>query len=287
MTTSKTRKQVPHPGRTGIGGAQPGPRRAARFFFLAANRRPLPAWPGLQVQRPELVHAEDDLRLTGIRGDLTVGNRVQVLDPGLLGRVVRVLAGLPGFQPLKGDALLAQQHAQPLVADVVDHPLSDQELGQLRQTPGGKRQVMLGWAGLRDLLDLPPLGQRELRRAAALVPRIQRAEPISPEVADHIPDPVLAGECHLRDRAHVHALRRQQHHLRPPPGHHRPAAPAHNPHQPPAFVIVDLTHPQAFRHRPSVGDRHPPEKRPAGRTCYGTRHQRVRVKNVGPRCFGW
>ena len=50
----------------------------------------------------------------------------------------------------------------------------------------------------------------------------------------------------------------------------RPAAPPHNPHQPPAFIIIDLTHPHAFRHRPSVGDQHPPQKHPAGRTCYGT-----------------
>ena len=32
---------------------------------------------------------------------------------------------------LKGDALLAEQDPQALVADVVDHPLSDQELSQL------------------------------------------------------------------------------------------------------------------------------------------------------------
>ena len=50
---------------------------------------------------------------------------------------------------------------------------------------------------------------------------------------DHVADPVLAGERHLRDSGHIHALSRQQHHLRPPPGHYRPTAPAHNPHQPP------------------------------------------------------
>jgi hypothetical protein len=33
---------------------------------------------------------------------------------------------------LKGYALLAEREPQALVADVVDHPLSDQELGQLR-----------------------------------------------------------------------------------------------------------------------------------------------------------
>jgi hypothetical protein len=53
----------------------------------------------------------------------------------------------------------------------------------------------------------------------------------------------------------------QQHHLGPPPGHDRPAAPADDPHWPPPLVIIDLTHPQPFSHRPSPGDRHPPEQR--------------------------
>jgi hypothetical protein len=80
-----------------------------------------------------------------------------------------VFGGFPGFQPLKGDAFLAEQDPQALVADVVDHPLGHQEVGQLGQAPGGKRQVMLYWLGLGDLLDLPPLAEGELRRAAALV----------------------------------------------------------------------------------------------------------------------
>ena len=67
-------------------------------------------------------------------------------------------------------------------------------------------------------------------------------------------------------RGHSHALGRQQHHLRPPPGHHRPGAPADDPHQPPSFVIINLTHPQPFRHRPSLGDLHPPGKpQPGGK----------------------
>ena len=70
-----------------------------------------------------------------------------------------ILDGLnsAGLYPLKADALLAEQRAQSLVADVVDHPLSHQELRQLRQAPSGKRQIMLGRPGLGDLLDLPPL----------------------------------------------------------------------------------------------------------------------------------
>jgi hypothetical protein len=52
--------------------------------------------------------------------------------------------------------------------------------------------------------------------------RVQRGEPAGVEVADHIVDPVLAGEGNLRDHGHVYALRGQQHHLRPTPSHHHP-----------------------------------------------------------------
>jgi hypothetical protein len=91
----------------------------------------------------------------------------------------------------------------------------------------------------------------------AAVLRVQRAEPVGVEVPDHVPDPVLAGERHLRDGRRVHALRGQQHHLRPPPCHHRASTAAHDPHQPLALVIIDLTNPQPFRHSPSLPDRIP------------------------------
>ena len=201
-------EQVPDPGGAGVGRAQPGPRRPPGLFALAADCGPVPSRPGLQVERPELIRAEDHLRVAGVRGHLAVGDRVQLLDSRLLGRVARVLGGLPGLQALKADALLAEHDAQALVADVVDHPLGHQELSQLGQAPGGKRQVVLGWPGLGDLLDLPPLAQRELGRVAALVPGVERAEPVSVEVADHVAHPVIAGERDLRDRGHVHALRR-------------------------------------------------------------------------------
>lgn len=41
------------------------------------------------------------------------------------------------------------------------------------------------------------------------------------------------------------------------PCHHRPAAPAHDPHQSPALIIIYLTHPQASRHRASPHDQQP------------------------------
>jgi hypothetical protein len=129
----------------------------------------------LQVQRADFIDAEDHLRFPFVRDHLAVGDRVQVPDPGFLHRVLRVLGGLPGLYVLKGDALLAKQQAQALLADVVDHPLGHKELRQRRQAPHGERQVMLSGAGLGDLLDLPPLRQGKLRWAAAAVLRAGRA----------------------------------------------------------------------------------------------------------------
>jgi len=61
-------------------------------------------------------------------------------------------------------------------------------------------------------------------------------------------DPVVAGERHFGDLRQGHPLRGQQNHLGPPPGHHRPGAPADNPQQPPALVIVDLPDLHSFSH---------------------------------------
>lgn len=112
----------------------------------------------------------------------------------------------PGFQPLKADALLREERANPLVADVLDHPFGHKEISQLGQTPGGKRQLIVCRTGLGDLLDLTPLRHGELRRSATLVLRVQRGELAGVDVADHIPHPVLSGERDLRDRDRVHAL---------------------------------------------------------------------------------
>jgi hypothetical protein len=63
------------------------------------------------------------------------------------------------------------------MADVVDHPLRDEELGQLGQAPRRKRQIVLPRAGQGDLLDRLTLRQRERRRATTGILRIQRLEP--------------------------------------------------------------------------------------------------------------
>jgi hypothetical protein len=76
----------------------------------------LAPWSGLKVRWSELVHTDHDRRLALIRDDLTVGDRVQVLDARLLRLVVRVGRGLPGLQTLKRDALLTEQNAKANVA---------------------------------------------------------------------------------------------------------------------------------------------------------------------------
>jgi hypothetical protein len=53
-----------------------------------------------------------------------------------------------------------------------------------------------------------------------------------------------------------------RYHLRPPPRHHRPAAPPHDPHQPTALIIINLTRPQAICHPASLGDHHQPRQPP-------------------------
>jgi hypothetical protein len=113
---------MPDPGGAGVGGAHPPPWCAPGFFALAADRGPLPARMGLEVQRPEFIDAEDHFRVAGLWAHLAAGDRVQMLDPGLLRRIRGVLGGFPGFQALKGGALLAEQRPQALMADAAATP---------------------------------------------------------------------------------------------------------------------------------------------------------------------
>jgi hypothetical protein len=129
-----------------------------------------------------------------------------VLDAGLLGGVVGVVGGLPGLYPLKRHARLAERDPKALMADVVDHSLGDQEVGQLGQAPGRERQAVLGRLGHGDLLDLAAFREGEGLGPAALVLRVKRVEAVGVEVVDHVADPVRAGEGDLGDLRHGHAL---------------------------------------------------------------------------------
>jgi len=130
-----------------------------------------------------------------------------------------------------------EQDPQALVADVVDHPLGNQDLGQLGQAPGRERQVMIHRPRQRDLLDLASLRQGEGGWAPTGIARVERVEPIQVEVVQHITNPILGGEGHPGDLGHLHGLGAEQHHLRPPPGHHRPGAAPHDTQQSVALIV--------------------------------------------------
>lgn len=75
---------MPDPVRAGIRCAPAGPGLPVRVFVPSAALGPLPPGVRLEVQRPELVKAEDDFGLAVLRNDLAIGERVQVLDAGFL-----------------------------------------------------------------------------------------------------------------------------------------------------------------------------------------------------------
>ena len=177
----------------GIGRAYPAPRQPARGPCSCRRWPPLPAGAGLQVQRPELIHAEDH---SGSPGPGTTSRRRWHTGarPGPFHRVIRVLRGLPRLQALTGDALLAEQDPQALMADAAGPPpqrpgTPPAPAASTPKTAGHAHQALTG-----RLLDLPPRGQGELRQQAPGTRGTPRAEPISAEPADHIPDPVLTGK---------------------------------------------------------------------------------------------
>jgi hypothetical protein len=173
-----------------------------------AGRRPLLAGTGQQVERAELVHGEHDRRVAPPGSGLALGDVVQLQDPVLLGLVVGAGRLLPGLYGLKGHLFLFEDLPEALMADVVDHPLGDQELGQLGQAPGRERQPVVNGSRQGDLFNLLTLGEAERRRPAADVPRVQGLKAVLVEVVEHLPYPVGAGEAHLGDPGHVHALDR-------------------------------------------------------------------------------
>ena len=150
-------QQVPHPVRAGC--RSPAGAAAAARPGRPCRPRPAPtACPGwgCRFSGPNSSMQITTVGSPGPGVGFAVGDRVELEHPVLLGFVVGSLLVLQVLTAWKRDALLAEQRPQALVADVVDHPLGDQEVGQLRQAPGRERQVVIGRPGQRDLLDLPP-----------------------------------------------------------------------------------------------------------------------------------
>ena len=86
--------------------------------------------------RGQFVVTDDDVGVARLGLGLCIGDVVELEDPVLLHLEVGVVRLLPGLDGLKGDTLLAEKRPESLMADVVDHPLSHQVVGQLRQGPG-------------------------------------------------------------------------------------------------------------------------------------------------------
>jgi len=239
-------EQVTDAVRAGVGGADPAGPHPWRPRLAARLR--------LQVERPELVQADDHVGVVGPGLRDPVGDRVQLQDPVLLGLEAGVVGALPAPHGLKADAFLAKQLAEPLVGDVVDHPLGDQIVGELGQAPSRKWLAEVGRDAERDLLDLLPLRQREGARTAAPVARIQGVKAVAVEVVDHLAHRVRIAEHHLREPRRRHPLRREQHNLGSPPGHDRAAAATNDPQQPVALLVADLAELHARRHCPLPSD---------------------------------
>ena len=233
---------------TGIGRPPAAPRRPVGVRALAADAGPVPPRVGLEVQRPELVHAEHRHRIARARFCFAVRDVIQLQDPVLLRFEVRVVGLFPSLHCLKRHALLAEQEAQAFMADVIDHTLCDEMLGQLGQRPRREPQPVINRPPQSDPADLAALSGAKTRRTAPGVLRIQRAEPVIVEVVQHLTHPILRRERQHRDLSHVHALRRPQHDLRPPPRHHRPRRTTHNPQQPIALITTDLPDTNTLSH---------------------------------------
>ena len=140
------------------------------------------------------------------------------------------------------------------MADVVDHPLGDQELCQLGQAPGREGQVVLLRTGQCHLLDGLSFGKGELRRASAGVLRGQGVEPVGIEVVDHLSDPILGGEGDLGDGRDVHGLGGPQHDLGSSPSDYRPRTSSHDAEELVALGAGQVTDTHTFGHHPSLRD---------------------------------
>ncbi len=87
-----------------------------------ARPRPLPYGVGREVERAELVDADDDRGITRPGLPLAVGDVVELEDAFFLVSKWGVVAHLSGLEAFKGHALLSEQRPQALVPDVFDHP---------------------------------------------------------------------------------------------------------------------------------------------------------------------
>jgi hypothetical protein len=188
-----------------------------RILVFAADLGPLPARVWLQVERPEPVRAEHRSRLAVLGLDFTVGDGVQVLDAGLLDRVIGVAGGLPGLYPLKGHPSARRISRSPSMLMSSTTPSATKKVGQFGRAPGTERQAVLGRLDLAIFFTSRRYGSVKVGGRPPLYLGYSESNPSMLKLWIRSRTPVRAGEGHLRDLHRIHAPRRQQDHLGPPP----------------------------------------------------------------------
>ena len=118
-------------------------KRPGRF-----DRVPALAESRLQVERAELVEAEDPAALGRVR--------VQVEDPVLLGLELGIGRGLPGLVVLEPDAGLVEDPPQLAAADRGHDSCPDDMRPELGQAPRRERLAPVSRSGEGHLHDLGP-----------------------------------------------------------------------------------------------------------------------------------
>jgi hypothetical protein len=127
---------------------------------------------------------------------------------------------------------------------------------------------MLSRPGLGDLLDLPPLAQRRTSAGGGLYFGYSELNPVSVEVA------ITSRTRSSLVKATVTIAARPSPELTSAPAARSPPTPCPGARSAPAaaLIVVDLTHPQPFCHRPSLRDQHRSGNCPAERARPGKGH---------------
>src|SRR4029077_17154683 len=92
---------------SGVGRPPAPPPRLLDVASAGSDRSPLFAWVGLQVERPELVHADDHGGVLRPGRHTAIGDGVQLEDPVLLRFELGIAGLLERLDHLKRHALLS------------------------------------------------------------------------------------------------------------------------------------------------------------------------------------
>lgn len=165
-------EQVPHPVRAVVGRPPSVPSRRCLLPAAGSRRRPLVPRMGHQVQRPELIEADDDFRVVRAGFARTLSDLVNLIARPGFGLVDRIIADLPCFEALERSYPLRATACAVPRGISRQPPLGHQVIRQFRQAPGGKQQAVVCGTLQGELLDLLALLGAEFRGSATGVVRV-------------------------------------------------------------------------------------------------------------------